>query len=78
MLRFRKNSNFTTEINNSWPLNAIMRRQSLYIIIYIVLAVLTVGCTGSSSEKPGNGHVRNPADTLTTTGGPSTKWMSSS
>ena len=43
-----------------------MRRQSLYIIIYIVLAVLTVGCTGSSSEKPGNGHVRNPADTLYT------------
>ena len=43
-----------------------MRRQRLYLIIYIVVSVLTVGCTGSSGEKPGNGHVPNPADTLYT------------
>ncbi len=42
-----------------------MRRQRLYII-YIVLAVLTAGCKGSSSERADGGNVSHPSDTLYT------------
>ena len=43
-----------------------MKPQRIYIILYIVIAVLTVGCTGPSSKKTKTGRAPQPSDTLYT------------